>query len=233
MNYTNTITKHIRKYPELKIIDASMLYKEKFRDISEQAYYQVLSRMTKSGELLRLSRSVYCIPKNSRFGTIPPSEENILELNLGLKMNKGVVIGYRLYNKYRLTTQISKKVEIYSNVNYQAIKRINNVIIHRVNIKFDEPTIRMIELLEVLDNYMKIEDLNTNSLIRFIENLVKFYDEKILHKLIESIGYKKSTLASLKNVLDYYKIENSVYKYLSSTSKYKALSMEELHEFTS
>jgi len=106
MSYTNTITKHIRKYPVLKIIDASMLYKEKFRDIFEQAYYQVLSRMTKSGELLRLSRSVYCIPKNSRFGTIPPSEENILELNLGLKMNKGVVIGYRLYNKYRLTTQI-------------------------------------------------------------------------------------------------------------------------------
>ena len=103
-------------------------------------------------------------------------------------MSKGVIIGYRLYNKYRLTTQISKNIEIYSNVNSQTTKQINNIIVHRINLKFNEPTIRLIELLEVLENYTKIEDLNTNNLIRFIKNFVKFYDEKILNKLIESIG---------------------------------------------
>src|SRR6056297_1153600 len=156
MSYAMMIKENIRKYPELKIIDAHKLYKEKFKSISEQAFYKILSRMLKEGEIKRISKGIYCIPKNGRFGIVISGESNIIEYYLGSKRNQGIVIGYRMYNKYKLTTQVSKGVEIYSNILSQDKKKIQNVVIYKVNIRFDESTVRLIELLEVLQNYNKI-----------------------------------------------------------------------------
>jgi len=70
-------------------------------------------------------------------------------------------------------------------------------------------------------------------LIKFIEDSVQYYNNRVLDKLIRVIGYKKSTLASLKNILDYYGRENIINEYLNGTSNYNALRMEELNELTS
>ena len=230
MSYAMMVRGNVRKYPELKIIDAHKLYKEKFNSISEKAFYQTFSRMVKTGEIKRLTKGIYCIPKKGRFGVLISSEKNIFEYYLGSKNSKGVVIGYRMYNKYKLTTQVSKTVEIYSNVTLQEKKNIKNIRIYRVNIRFDVSTIHLIELLEVLENYRKIEDLNYVNLIQYIENSVQYYNERVLDKLIRVIGYKKSTLASFKNILDYYGRENTINEYLNETSNYNALRMEELNE---
>lgn len=233
MSYANLITEDVKKYPELEIIDAQKVYKEKFNSISEQAFYKTFSRLTKTGELYRLTKGIYCIPKTGRFGTVVSNEKNILEYYLGTKRNKGVIIGYRLYNKYGLTTQVAKQVEIYSSVTLQEKKQIRDVLIYKLNVRFDETTIRMIELLEVLQNHNKIEELNTNRLIYFIKDFITYYDENVLRKLIKSIGYKKNTLASLKSILDYHAIQNSVNNYLNGTSKYNELTMDDLNEFAS
>ena len=233
MSYAMMIKENISKYPDLKIIDAHKLYKEKFSDISEQAYYKTFSRMVKAGELNRVTKGIYCVPKKGRFGVMVSSEKDIFEYYLGSKNNKGMIIGYRMYNKYRLTTQVSKNVEIYSRVILQKKKNIKNITINRVNIQFNTTTIKLIELLEVLQNYRKIEDLNYANLIKFIEDSVKYYNDRILDKLIRVIDYKKSTLASLKSVLDYYGKKNTINKYLNRISKYNVLRMEELNEITS
>jgi len=232
MSYAIMIKENIREYSELKIIDAHKLYKEKFNNISEQAFYQTFSRMVKAGEIKRLTKGVYCVPKKSRFGMLVSGENNILEYYLGPKNNKGVVVGYRMYNKYKLTTQVSKSVEIYSNATLQEKKKIKNVTINRANIPFDIYTIQLIELLEVLQNYRKIEDINYINLIKFIENSIQYYNKRVLDKLMRVIGYKKSTLASLKNVLDYYGRANTINEYLNETSSYKSLRMEELNDIT-
>ena len=233
MSYAMMIKENIRKYPELKIIDAHKLYKEKFNSISEQAFYKILSRMLKEGEIKRISKGIYCIPKNGRFGIVISGESNIIEYYLGSKRNQGIVIGYRMYNKYKLTTQVSKGVEIYSNILSQDKKKIQNVVIYKVNIRFDESTVRLIELLEVLQNYNKIEDLNKENLVNFIKTSIQYYDKKILEKVVNFIGYKKSTLDSLKNVLNYFEVENTIDEYLSGVSKYNSLRMEDLYEFIS
>lgn len=51
MSFTSTIVDSVKKYPELKIIDARQIYKEKFSEIPEQAFYQAVSRMAKAGKL--------------------------------------------------------------------------------------------------------------------------------------------------------------------------------------
>lgn len=232
MSYSSLIMESVEKYPELKIIDAQKVYKEKFSAIPEQAFYQTVSRMAKSGEIIRITKGIYCKPRISRFGTIISTENNILEYYLGRNQNEGVVVGYRMYNKYGLTTQISKGVELYSNIVLQEKRQIRNVLILKADLKYDAAAKRMIELLEVLENYKKIEDLNRSNLKEFIKISVEYYEEKILKKILKEIGYKKSTLASLKSVLDSFSIKNTIDNYLNGTSKYDILKMEELYETT-
>lgn len=229
MSYSSRIMKSINEYPELTIIDAQKLYKEKFSDVSEQAFYKTISRMSKNEDIERVSKAIYCKPRRGRFGKITSSEKNILEHYLGINKNKGIVIGYQMYNSKGLTTQVSKNIELYSNITFQEKKQIKNVIIYKTNIRFDISTIKMIELLEVLQNYRNIEDLNFIGLKKFIEDSVKYYDEKIIQKLIKAIGYKKHTLASLKNILDFFNVENKIDSYLNGTSRYNAIIMEELY----
>lgn len=233
MSYAMMVRESVSEYSKLEIIDSHTLYKEKFDNISEKAYYKTFSRMSKSGEVKRLAKGVYCRPKKSRFGLIISDEKNILEYYLGPKKRSGVVIGYRMYNRYKLTTQVSKNIEIYSNVTLQEEKHIKNVKILRADLEFDEPMIHLIELLEVLENYKNIEDLNYNNLIQMIETSASNYNDRNLNQLINIIKYKKRTLASLKNVLDYYGIENKIDKYLNETSNYDAFNMEALNEVTS
>lgn len=233
MRNSDKIKNAVKAYTELKIIDTQKLYSEKFTDIPERAYHKVVSRLAETGDLRRLTNGIYCKPKQGRFGVVLSNENNILEYYLGEKRNQGVIIGYHLYNKYGLTNQISKVVEVYSSVIAQNNKIIKNVKGRKINIKLDAITIKMIELLEILQNFMNIEDLNKINLVKYLEYTVENYDEKIINKILNSMNYKKSTIASLKNVLDYHGINNNLSKYLNGTSKYKALTLEELYDSTS
>lgn len=233
MSYSAIVMESIKQYPELKIIDAQQIYKRKFKSIPEQAYYKTISRMAKSGEIERVAKGIYCKPKKGRFGSVVSSERHILDYYLGENLKSGVVVGYRMYNKYKLTTQISKVIEVYSSVSEQEKKKIENVVIKWVNIRFDDSTKGMIELLHFIENMNSIEELDKENATKFIENMIGYYHEKTLEKLVKTIGYKKSTLASLRNILDHFKVEHTVGNYLNGTSKYKSIKMEELYKSSS
>jgi Family of unknown function (DUF6088) len=224
MRYTESIENSIKAYPKLKIIDAQAYYSNNFKHIPETTFYKTISRMTKMGELHRISKGIYCKPKQGRFGVTLANEKEILEFYL--RENQGVIIGYRLFNKYGITTQIAKNLEIYSRVITQNYKIIKNVKMHKLNLQLDHKTITMIELLEILQEYMNIEDLNRNNLKKYLESAVLFYDEKVIDKILNSMNYKKSTIDSLRNLLDFYEVTHSLNKYLNGTSKYKVLNME-------
>lgn len=225
------IKSSIKKYQELQIIDSEKVYNEMFNSLSKKSFYKVLSRMSESNELIRLSKGLYYIPKKTRFGLVSVNENNIIEYYAN--ENVGIVVGYRMYNKYMLTTQISKKVEIFSNNLNQENRNVLNVHISKVDIKFDEDTKKMIELLDVLENYHKIEDLNVTNLLIYFKESIKHYNDKKMDVIIKEMKFKKSTLASLKNVLDYYCFTNNIKKYLNDLSTYKTINMGELDETTS
>lgn len=233
MSYSSMVMESVKNYAELTIIDTQKIYKEDFNNIPELTFYKAISRMNKNDEIYRISKGIYCKPKKGRFGMVISSEKDIVEHYIGANKNKGVVIGYQMYSSKGLTTQISKNIELYSNVTFQEKKQIRNVIIYKRNIRFDNSTVKMIEFLEVLQNYKSIEDLNVKMLKSFIENYIDYYDEKIIQKLIRNMGYKKHTIASLKNILDFFDIENNLSQYLNGTSKYKSIRMEDLYEFAS
>jgi len=223
------VMEDVNQYSALEIIDAQKMHKEKFEAMPEATFYKAMSRLVQDGEIERIVKGIYCKPKKGKSGAIISSEKDILAYFLGKEQSKGVVIGRRLFNNYGIASQVSKSIEIYSSVTNQEKRVIKNVTIKKANLKFDTTTIKMIELLEVLQEYKKIEDLNTNSLIAFIEEAVECYEEKTVERIIEALAYKKSTLASLRNVLDFFNIENDIAQYLNGISKYKAIDMDGLY----
>ena len=51
---------------------------ELYDQISEAAFYKALERMCKSGELVKIAKGTYHLPKVSKYGIVPPSEKEII-----------------------------------------------------------------------------------------------------------------------------------------------------------
>lgn len=219
MNYTKIVKEEIKKYKETELINSNQLFLNALSNIPEFTYYKILERMVKNNEIARISKGIYVIPKKTEFGLITYSEKKIL--NFYLENNNGLYKGYYLYNHLGLTTQISKITEIYSSILDQETKSINNFRIQKINIELNEENKSLIELLEVLENYDKIEDLNLNNFISYIKKSIKFYNETNLKYILRNKKYKKSTIAFLEVILYKFNIKNTLNQYLNRTSKYK------------
>lgn len=227
MSSSALIMETVKKYPELEIIDAQKLYKDKFSKISEQAYYKTISRMSQSGEVKRLTKGLYYIPKKENLELDQENEESVLRYFLGPTHNKGVIVGSRMYHSRRLTARLPEGILLYSNNLTQEKRRIGPIVVRRALIRFDKPAVKMIELLEVLQNYRKIQDMNTREFLWFLQETAGYYNERTLERIVSKIPYKKSTLASLEQVLCYFGIHNSVGQYLNGISTYDSIRIEE------
>ena len=232
MNYSEIVRNELNKYNKNEIIFASKLYKEKLYDknVTETSFYKILERMYKNKEIEKLSKGIYYFPRITKFGVVPISDEEII--SIFTKNNEGMIVGYNLYNKLNLTTQISKKIIIYSSNVDNDIKNIRNIEIKNVNIKYSKEYIKIIEMLEVLQNFYEIEDLNYNAFYNYAKEFSTTYNEKFTNNVLKNINYKKSTISFLNNILNYFEVENNLDQYLSSLSKYKHILMEEIYELT-
>lgn len=229
MNYA--VESALAEYSENELIFASELYRKQLTDkVSEVAFYKTLERLCDSGRLEKISKGVYHLPKKGRFGTVPPSEKDIV--NVFVEEEKGVVVGYSLYNALNLTTQISKSTVVLSSRIDGNVKNIKNVNIQKVNLRFTDEVNSVICALEVLQNLKFIEDLNLVSYKAYTEKIAQSFSQDAFDKIIGERKYKKSTIASMRDVLDYYKVENNLSDELSDISEYKYLSMRELNEIT-
>lgn len=218
----------IEQEPVNQIFKASAMYKSKFDEFPEVSYYKALERMSKQGSLVHLSKGLYYRPKKTRFGLVPISENEIIYYYT--KDNRGLVIGYRLYNQKGLTTQISKKVEILSSALTEQKKTINNIHIKGCEEIISKENIPIIETLEILQNYGKIEDINHDAFASYMKKFVLNYSDKLTVDILSNRIYKKSTIAFLKSFLDFFKVKHSLGQFLSSLSKYKVPKVSDFYE---
>lgn len=227
MNYQFEVREKIESYPLRELIIANKFLIEKLPNVPANTYYKSIERMRKKGELEWVAKGVYCRPKVTKFGKISAGEENILNYYIGKENYTGVVIGYRLYNKYGITTQVSKSVKIYSNVLEEEKKVIKNVEIKKVNISINSKIKRAIEQLEILENYDEIEDIDKNSLRHLYRTIAEEYSDKVFITVLRNMKYKKRTIAYLEKILNTKKVENTLSQFLNKTSKYKIPLVEE------
>lgn len=212
-----------------ELIIASKLYKEKLSgQISEAAYYKTLQRMCESGELVKIAKGTYHLPKVSKYGIVPPSEKEIV--TAFTENETGTVIGYSLYNALNLTTQIPKTITVMSSALEGLTKSIRNVVVYQVPLEFSKEITSMIHGLEVLQNFNSIQDINYSAFLKYSEQLALSYNPEVFEEIVTTKTYKKSTISFLYEILNYYNVQNNLNKYLSALSEYKHPKMEELYE---
>ena len=229
MKNNGAIIKEIRKAPSGTLIMSSKLYREKFSSVmTEAAFSQAISRLCKCGKIERVSKGIYCCPRETRFGVILPSEREIA--NYYTNGNNGILVGYELYNALGVSTQISKRLTAYSAVSEDQLKQIGNLTIRKYNLNYTPAVKSIIQIMELLHHFKDIQDINLSAMKHSIEKLAREYREEAFELVQKVIGYPKRTIAFLYEVLEYFNIPNSLSKYLSALSSYSIPKMEELYE---
>ena len=150
MNSRELIEMYLCNITEGTLFEASHVYDLLADDMTEVAFYKNLERFCQKGLLVHLARGLYYKPKKSRFGNVPIGEQDIIYHYI--KNHSGLVVGYRLYNKKGLTTQISKQTEVFSNCVSGQRKTVRNVLIKNISCDLNMEREAVIETLEILQN---------------------------------------------------------------------------------
>ena len=230
VRYTEYVEHMISEQPENKIWESSQFYNGFTQKIPEMTYYKILTRLVQQGKLVHVTKGVYYRPKKSRFGVVPISSREIVQHYI--KHNTGLVIGYQMYHQKGITTQIAKSTEILSTTLTEEKKHVRTVSVRKLSVNLNAKVISVIETLEILQNYSKIEDLNRKAFITYMERFAQTYSNQVVDYVMAHRKYKKSTIAFLEQFLNYLHVENDLKKYLSPLSKYAIPAMEDIYELT-
>ena len=227
-NNIGTVRSILLQQPENVIIEAARFYQKSGKPVSEQSYYKTLERMTKAGELVHLTKGMYYRPKKSRFGMVPISEKEIVSHFTGT--NRGLLVGYRLYVNKGLTTQVSKNAEVLSVLVREHKKNISNGSVSKIEMELSPEIKSTIEAFEVLQNYGRIQDMNTGAFADYMKSFSKEYSDEIADYVLTHRTYKRATIAFMKQCMDYLGVPCRLGKYLSSMSEYKMPDVRKIYE---
>lgn len=116
-------------------------------------------------------------------------------------MNK-LLIGYGLFNKLRLTTQVPKKHKYYVN---EYISNTDNIYIS-IDLELNEANSELLTLLEVVEYKDSIEDFNENQyqiyLKKFPNNNIPIESiNYICKEVLPFLPYKETTIKEVYNIL--------------------------------
>lgn len=170
----------------------------------KEAVIKGLNRMVGSGKISKLAKGKYFKPEKTPFGMLQPNQEQIVKdlLNEDGK-TVGYLTGYSIYNKLRLTTQVSNVIQIGKNQTRPKLKRERYTISFvRQKNTITKKNIPLLQLLDSIKYIKKIPDTNVKtSCLRFLEILKGFNldDKKELIRL--SLKYPPSTRALLGALL--------------------------------
>jgi len=145
-----------------------------------------LSRLFKKGVIKKISKGKFYKPKQTRFGEIAPSDEEIAKSYL--VEEEGYITGYGGYNQLGLTTQIPNVITIASN------RVPSRIRIENVNIKF-VPNIangsvkdtQLLQILDALQDIKNIPDNSPNDVVLSIKKIIKKFEEKKIKKMLELV----------------------------------------------
>jgi hypothetical protein len=145
-----------------------------------------LSRLFKKGVVKKISKGKFYKPKQSRFGEIAPSDEEIAKSYL--VEEDAYITGYGGYNRLGLMTQIPNVITIASN-------RIpSRIRVENVNIRF-VPNIanggvkdtQLLQILDALRDIKNIPDNSPNDVVLSIKKIVRKFDVEKIKKMLQLV----------------------------------------------
>ena len=117
---------------------------------------------------------------------------------------------------------------LYSNVCKQSVCHIGNIEVKRPAVELDFDNTRIIEAMEIFQNYYDIPELDKTKFARYAKQFARGYDDEAAVTVLRSMKYKKRSIAFMKKVLDTYKVPNTLSQFLSNASHYKVPTFNKL-----
>ena len=176
--------------------------------------------------IIHLTKGLYYRPEKYKGNNIPISKERIVEYYVS--NNSGIIVGEQMFRQKGIVTQNSDDIKILSSNLKEEKKHIDNIEVQKIDVTLNENTIPIIETMEILQNYNKLQEMNRKSFLTYMRNFTEKYSDESAKYVIENRKYKKSTIAFLERMLTWYGVENSLRQYLSPLSEYKIPTIEEL-----
>ena len=217
MKYRDRIIDYFDNIQEGTIVSANEMYGNGFEKMSQEAFFRAVERLSDEGMIVRVGKGLY-IRKEDKDKN---RAEILLNYFFGEDNSRGMFTGLHLYNKYSLTSVKSDSVELYSDVCRGNVCHIGNITARRPGVELNFENTRVIEALEILQNYSEIPELDKTKFARYAKQFSKNYNDEAAVYVLNNMRYKKKTIAFMKKILDMYKIPNSLQNFLSCTSKYK------------
>ena len=119
-----------------------------------------LSRLVTAGTIKRYRKGVYYKPKQTDFGELRPSDTELLNIYL-FEDNKQVayITGVRLYNQFRLTTQVPNVVRVASS-SKQVRGKVGNTMVRPAKsyVTVSKKNIPLLQVLDVAKDFKNIPD---------------------------------------------------------------------------
>lgn len=218
--YTRDIKQWIFSLKDGEIILAKQAYESNFIDMKEATFYQLLARLNEEKVIGKIAKGLYFKPMGNNVDTLP-SLDKLLEFFTNKNRN-GMLVGEKMLENYGIISNSIDQYNIYTNViEIKTQRKVSKLVIENVDVDYKNEsmrkTIEVLELIETIDNY---SDVNYDNIYNMLKEFSSIYKEDILSKIIQAKGYKKRNIASLKLILDYFKIPNNLSRQLNTASKY-------------
>jgi hypothetical protein len=171
----------------------------------QEAVIKTLNRLAVSGKINKLAKGKYYKPETSVFGSLPPSQYQIVK-DLLEKNGKiiGYITGYGAYNELGLTTQISNTIQIARNEVRAPLRRgIYKIAFVKQKNKITKDNIRLLKILDAIRFIKTIPDTtidnSSKSLMIIIKKLTST-EQDLMIKL--ALQYPPATRALLGAFLE-------------------------------
>jgi hypothetical protein len=193
MSVSEQVRNQIKRFPEGKIFG----YRD-FAPIDFRIVSLTLSRLARRGAITRVAKGKYYIPKKSRFGTLGPSDDSLIESVV--KSSPGsYVSGTAAFNRLGLTTQLPTEITIVSE------KFPRRIQIGKVRIRFKKGVIpesaKDIPLLQILDairDIKRIQDSTISESTAVLKARIRELTDTDVARLVDlSFQYRPFTRALL------------------------------------
>ena len=168
------------------IVSANDMYEHGFVRMNQEAFFRAVERLSDEGEIIRVGRGMY-IKKSDAQGDIT---ELLLNYFFGEDNSSGMFTGIHLYNKYSLTNVKSDSISLYSNVCKQSVCHIGNIEVKRPAVELDFDNTRIIEAMEIFQNYYDIPELDKTKFARYAKQFARGYDDEAAVTVLRSMKYK-------------------------------------------
>lgn len=196
MNYTQTIRNYILERKG-EMFDVSYEFNKRFQMIPYKTLMRILNRLEDEGLLLTVGKGLYFINDETGY-----SDTKLIKYFTS--NDRGMLIGYALYNELGITDYNEKEITIYTNSIGTKTKNINVIHLKKIDIllfgKVDKSIITVLELLEHGVN--NILDCDVIKTINILRRCLLNYNDFVFEDVVDKINYSNATIVKLEEQLN-------------------------------